>query len=364
MSSSRRNPYACIDLKDIEKLQKKANQGKESLAFKKDSLEEKLWLTMEEINNKSKAINSCDLPNDDPDYSSIVLSVQQYYEVIFDGKQLEKYKNNKHLIDFDYNKASVLEKIQKVAAISYHFRAGNCQEKAFYGFNALLSSLIEKKISTFSQAVPLKLAYFNNHFTVIVANQFLFDPWLSIAYSCNTNKPLIPQIENFYETFGDLKVYFEIDENWTCSHDIAGTGNIKNDAISTQYTFTFFPNEYNEYVDSQQKSYQESVLKLSQEVKEFPPVSELFEDSKMTNSTSSENTIVENTLTETLEFKPIKDNSTTDSSNEFIATAELSSDKSDRRPISPSFFNQQPVTSRVTHGSNTPPPRKNGFAPY
>lgn len=364
MSSSRQNPYALTDLKTVEKLHKKASQGEKTLAFKKDSLEEKIWLAMEEINKKTQAIKSCDLPNDDPHHSAIVLSVQQSYKVVFDGEKSEKYENNKHLVDFDYKKASVLEKIQKVAAISYQFRAGNCQEKAFYGFNALLSSLIEQKISTFSRAIPLKLAYFDNHFIIIIANQFLFDPWLGIAYSCDANKLLIPQIENYFENFGKLKIYFEIDENWVCSHDIYGTGNVKNDPISTQYTFTFFPNEYNEYVDSQQKSYQESVLKLSQEVKEFPPVSELFEDSKMTNSTSSENTIVEGTLTETLEFKPIEDNSTTDSSNEFIATAELSSDKSDRRPISPSFFNQQPVTSRVTHGSNTPPPRKNGFAPY
>ncbi|MCL9684998.1 Ceg14 family Dot/Icm T4SS effector [Legionella maioricensis] len=192
---------------DVKK--NKANANKESLitheTVKKvkklateitaqSSFDQSAWELIFAINQLAKSIRSCDLPSDCEDDSLLVKLTQNFAD--------------KTLND---NDKSWLQKILEIALYTKKTGFGNCQEKAFFAFSVLL--LESKKI--FSPISSLRLATFNNHFIVIVNEQFVMDPWLNIAFPLDSKAPN-KNIDIVFDEFGKLVDYFSINEQGYC----------------------------------------------------------------------------------------------------------------------------------------------------
>lgn len=150
--------------------------------------------------NYHKKLVSCDLPSDDEDDVALVKITHNFADKILS----------------DTNKSWLL-KILEIALFSIKHGFGNCQEKAFFGFAAILLAMQKTDILITS----LRLPTFDNHFIVIVNERFLMDPWLNLAFPLNPENPDIA-LDYVFEGFGNLVDYFSIDvlHNHCFSHEV------------------------------------------------------------------------------------------------------------------------------------------------
>jgi hypothetical protein len=225
MSSSR----IAIYQSSVNKIKKLAAQYTQHYASHFSAEDQQIWQLMSAVLQEAKGIHSCDLPTDSSDDVPLVYIVQKYADYVLGNSNETPVKN------FDRDKASPLEKILKVAALSQQYSGGNCQEKAFYGLYSLLHKLLTCGLMDAQKAIPLELAYYNNHFIVLVNNKFLLDPWLDFACPIDPSNVVLSQL---FQGFGNLKRYFLIDANWYCYFSGTATSSMQYDAKSTAYTYT------------------------------------------------------------------------------------------------------------------------------
>jgi hypothetical protein len=165
-----------------------------------------IWDLMQAVNKKAQNIASSNKGSCSSETKTLVLMVQKYRDYVLGNSS--EYT----VPDFDPKTASELDKIFKIGALASQFQAGNCQEKSFFAFAELIKEFMKEKVATVEKAIPLELAYFNDHFFLIVNNQFVFDPWIDVIFPFSG----IQSIEKVFRGFGRLKPYFILDENWCC----------------------------------------------------------------------------------------------------------------------------------------------------
>jgi hypothetical protein len=201
--------------------------------------EVEVWKLMASVLEETKNIQSSDLPTDAEENDALVRLVHWDADYILGQTDINPASRKDKIAALEAaRQASQLEKIIKIAALSQDLRAGNCQEKAFYGFYRLLNKLIEAGITTVNKTLPLELAYFSNHFVVLVDNRFLLDPWLNLVFPLSSDRK---EINVVFKGFGYLQSYFQIDEQWRCFVEPAFGKNMEYDSRSTGYTFALFP---------------------------------------------------------------------------------------------------------------------------
>lgn len=179
--------------------------------FHLNAEERKVWEQILLGNQLAQNISSCDLPTDNEDDASLVKITH-----IFADETLER-------TDLTW-----LNKILKIALYSRGSGFGNCHEKAFFAF-ALLLHQAQKPESLIHS---LRLATFNNHFILIVNEQFLMDPWLNLAFPLSKGKQSL-EIGYVFEGFGRLVNYFSINQEGQCfTHTVREGGTTESDLPS------------------------------------------------------------------------------------------------------------------------------------
>lgn len=186
------NQYAALTHSQVQEVKAKARTVNDK--FHLNAEEKKLWELILLGNQLAQNISSCDLPTDNEDDASLVKLTQ-----IFADETLER-------TDLTW-----LNKILKIALYSRGSGFGNCQEKAFFAF-ALLLHQAQKPESLIHS---LRLATFNNHFILIVNEQFLMDPWLNLAFPLSKGNQQL-EIGYVFEGFGRLVNYFSINQEGQC----------------------------------------------------------------------------------------------------------------------------------------------------
>ena len=195
------NRYALLTESQVDKIKKRVAKINDLLLNDLTDEERKIWDVLNQANALAQKICSSDLPSDAEATKDIVGVVQQEEERI--------------LAD---DKLSWLEKIVKIVQFVVSLEAGNCQEKAYFGFLSMLHNLTKYGLTYEEKPVSLKLAYFDNHFVVIVADRFFMDPWLNLAFPLSPGKG---EIREVFNGFGELRDYFSIDSNNRCfTHEI------------------------------------------------------------------------------------------------------------------------------------------------
>jgi hypothetical protein len=243
LRSNKENRHALIDFKTLNNAN---DQVKKIVSRQKlTEHEEKIWLSIQEVLLEVKKLNivSCDLPTDDAQNAALVLLAQQEVYRIFGNKDYDEDLDGlEEKEDKCINpKRSVLDKILNASKKIQNYKGGNCQEKAYVGFDFLIKDFIKKNLVTATRAIPLSLEYFLDHFVVLVNNRFVVDPWLNFAFAYGQNQAEIYQVfEN-----STLKSFFSIDANWQCSEAIETrkNGYLTYDEQSTFSTYQFF-NEF------------------------------------------------------------------------------------------------------------------------
>ncbi|HAU1152270.1 TPA: type IV secretion protein Dot [Legionella pneumophila] len=186
------NQHAALTLAQVKEVKSKARKVNDK--FHLNAEEKKLWELILLGNQLVQNISSCDLPTDNEDDASLVKLTQ-----IFADETLER-------TDLTW-----LNKILKIALYSRSSGFGNCQEKAFFAF-ALMLHQAQKSGDLIH---TLRLATFNNHFILIVNEQFLMDPWLNLAFPLSKGNQQL-EIAYVFEGFGPLVNYFSIDQEGHC----------------------------------------------------------------------------------------------------------------------------------------------------
>lgn len=250
----RKNKHALLTQTSVKVVQDAVNKIAQQTLPTLTEREQAIWKLIQDVITESMQIDSCDLPSDNADNEALVRLTHQASDFIMGNSTQHPVK------DFHPDTSSMLEKIAKISEIAFKiYRAGNCQEKAFFGFIRLLKKLIESGLSTSEQAITLELAYFNNHFIFIVDNRFLVDPWLSTAFPFRH----FDDVMQVFSGAGQLHPFFVIDKQWNCylqrSDNVDATLAFLEDPKdffdreSTLYTFTFFgadPKVFSEFVFS------------------------------------------------------------------------------------------------------------------
>lgn len=208
----RHNRHAQISAAGVKKVTSKANLVCEQECLGLDEAEKKIWTLIQAANELSSKISSGDLPDDHPDNTVIVHMVQQ---------EADKILN-------DHNTRSWLQKIIDVALYSKNFSAGNCQEKAFFGFAFMLHNMVRQGI----QFESLYLSYFKNHFVVIINNRFLLDPWLNLAFPLDKQDPM-KHIKYVFSGFGTLTDFYSINLQQGTRYCYGHM--LREDSVGTQY---------------------------------------------------------------------------------------------------------------------------------
>ncbi|HAT1597159.1 TPA: type IV secretion protein Dot [Legionella pneumophila] len=203
------NPHAALTHSQVKEVKSKARTVNDK--FHLNAEEKKLWELILLGNQLTQNISSCDLPTDNEDDASLVKLTQ-----IFADETLER-------TDLTW-----LNKILKIALHSRGSGFGNCQEKAFFAF-ALMLHQAQKPESLIHS---LRLATFNNHFILIVNEQFLMDPWLNLAFPLSKGNQQL-EIGYVFEGFGRLVNYFSIDQEGQCfTHAVREGGTTERDPSS------------------------------------------------------------------------------------------------------------------------------------
>ncbi|HAT7073182.1 TPA: type IV secretion protein Dot [Legionella pneumophila] len=203
------NQYAALTHSQVQEVKAKARTVNDK--FHLNAEEKKLWELILLGNQLAQNISSCDLPTDNEDDASLVKLTQ-----IFADETLER-------TDLTW-----LNKILKIALHSRVCGFGNCQEKAFFAF-ALLLHQAQKPESLIHS---LRLGTFNNHFILIVNEQFLMDPWLNLAFPLSKGNQQL-EIGYVFERFGRLVNYFSINQQGQCfTHAVREGGTRKRDPSS------------------------------------------------------------------------------------------------------------------------------------
>ncbi|MBV8801544.1 MAG: hypothetical protein JO131_01010 [Gammaproteobacteria bacterium] len=203
------------------------------------SFEEKIWMAIQEVlvQIKNLDIVSCDLPTDEEESAAVVYATQQEVQKILEGEDAEnsEEEEEKHIVS-----QSILDKILMASKKIQFYKGGNCQEKAFVGFDLLIKHFIKKNLSTITSAIPLSLEYFKDHFIVLVNDRFVVDPWLSFAFAYEKDRTEIYKVFEFEHS--QLNSYFSIGPNWYCQEAIAirENGRLKYDEMSTTSTYNLF----------------------------------------------------------------------------------------------------------------------------
>ncbi|HAU1605151.1 TPA: Dot/Icm T4SS effector Ceg10 [Legionella pneumophila] len=203
------NRYAALTHSQVQEVKAKVRTVNDK--FHLNAEEKKLWELILLGNQLAQNISSCDLPTDNEDDASLVKLTQ-----IFADETLER-------TDLTW-----LNKILKIALYSRGSGFGNCQEKAFFAF-ALLLHQAQKPESLIHS---LRLATFNNHFILIVNEQFLMDPWLNLAFPLSKGNQQL-EIAYVFEGFGRLVNYFSINQEGQCfTHAVREGGTTERDPSS------------------------------------------------------------------------------------------------------------------------------------
>ncbi|AMP88454.1 Ceg14 family Dot/Icm T4SS effector [Legionella pneumophila] len=203
------NQYAALTHSQVQEVKAKVRTVNDK--FHLNAEEKKLWELILLGNQLAQNISSCDLPTDNEDDASLVKLTQ-----IFADETLER-------TDLTW-----LNKILKIALYSRGSGFGNCQEKAFFVF-ALLLHQAQKPESLIHS---LRLATFNNHFILIVNEQFLMDPWLNLAFPLSKGNQQL-EIGYVFEGFGRLVNYFSINQEGQCfTHAVRVGGTTERDSSS------------------------------------------------------------------------------------------------------------------------------------
>ncbi|WP_298624622.1 Ceg14 family Dot/Icm T4SS effector [uncultured Legionella sp.] len=154
----------------------------------------KIWNMIQSYNKLAQDISSSDLPSDDQKNAILVKLTQDFTDIT--------------LIASD---KTWLDKILEISIHTKKTGFGNCQEKAFFGFAALV---LESQQDN-SLIHTLRLATFDNHFIVIVNEAILMDPWLNLAFPVDTSNSK-DNIRYVFKGFGGLINYFTFYADGEC----------------------------------------------------------------------------------------------------------------------------------------------------
>jgi hypothetical protein len=120
-------------------------------------------------------------------------------------------------------KESILQRIQTCAKIVKVHGAGNCMMKSYVAFDEIIKHLIQEKIITLEETIPISICMTKDHSFVLLGD-YICDPWSNFAG---------PFAESKY--FGERKSnYFLINKHWQCFHGKSY------DVHSTKDTYTLF----------------------------------------------------------------------------------------------------------------------------
>lgn len=241
----RPNKYSALDASSVIFLERSAKQLISDIPLHSSQLQ--LWHTLQAVNRLAQNIYSCDLPSDNESDAPLVRITQDFADDMLERKD-----------------KSWLGKILEIALFAKRKSFGNCQEKAFFGFACLLLAAQKTDIKLTS----LRLAFFDNHFIVVVNEQFLMDPWLNIAFPLNPYDP-DDTIQNVFEGFGELINYFSIDtlKNHCFSHVVVEGSQTRRDYPSEKEFKTYL-----EFLNQQERHFalpDENPRKLKREAKEI-----------------------------------------------------------------------------------------------
>jgi hypothetical protein len=210
--SRRQNKLAALSFHDVESVERKVDRITHRHQF--DPQEKKVWGMIRAYNELAQEITSSDLPSDDADSALLVRLTQNFADKTLDNPD-----------------KTWLDKILEISIHTKKTGFGNCQEKAFFGFAALVleSQKRDSLINT------LRLATFNNHFIVIVNEEILMDPWLNLAFPLESGKNNIGYV---FQGFGKLVDYFTFHSNGECvTHQVTeGSSSCKD--IYSQFGFS------------------------------------------------------------------------------------------------------------------------------
>ncbi|KTD52846.1 Ceg14 family Dot/Icm T4SS effector [Legionella quateirensis] len=222
--SKKANRYAALTNSDVAEVRKKALATKKQYDFSTNDIA--VWDIIVALNQLAQDICSSDLPTDNEEDAVLVKLTQDSADNIL---------NNQNI--------SWLRKILEIAILTKQSGFGNCQEKAFFGFAALV--LESQKVNSLIHT--LRLATFKNHFIVIVNEQILMDPWLNLAFPLDAEN-LEQNIDYVFAGFGQLIDYFTFQANGNCvTHEVI-EGKLSN--LDTK-SMTDMPNCYNLLVQNQ-----------------------------------------------------------------------------------------------------------------
>ncbi|MBL7481352.1 Ceg14 family Dot/Icm T4SS effector [Legionella bononiensis] len=197
LESRKANRYAELTHSDVVDVRKKALATKKQYDFSTDDIT--VWNMIVAVNQLAQEICSSDLPTDNEEDAVLVKLTQDSADSILNNRRI-----------------SWLRKILDIALLTKQSGFGNCQEKAFFGFAALVleSQNMNSLIHT------LRLATFKNHFIVIVNEQILMDPWLNLAFPLD-DENLQNNIDYVFSGFGQLIDYFTFKTNGDCfTHEV------------------------------------------------------------------------------------------------------------------------------------------------
>jgi hypothetical protein len=183
---SKPNKYRAIESSDVDRLERSAKQLTMNTPLHSSEL--KLWHALKSANALAQKIHSCDLPSDRESDAALVKITHKFADELLQ-------RGDK----------SWLRKILEIALYAKNSSFGNCQEKAFFGFACLLLANLKSDIKLTS----LRLAFFDNHFIVVVNERFLMDPWLNIAFPLDPQNP-DKNLHIVFDGFGELINYFSI----------------------------------------------------------------------------------------------------------------------------------------------------------
>lgn len=213
--SRRQNKLAALSFHDVESVERKVDRITRRHQF--DPQEKKVWDMIRAYNELAQEITSSDLPSDDADSALLVRLTQNFADKTLDNPD-----------------KTWLDKILEISIHTKKTGFGNCQEKAFFGFAALVleSQKRDSLINT------LRLATFNNHFIVIVNEKVLMDPWLNLAFPLENGKNNIGYV---FQGFGKLVDYFTFHSSGKCvTHQVTEGSPSCNDIYSQRG----FPQSY------------------------------------------------------------------------------------------------------------------------
>ena len=258
------NRYAALTSSDVSDVRRKAFATKKQYEFSKNDLA--IWDMIVALNRLAQDICSSDLPSDNEEDAVLVKLTQDSADDIL---------SNSHI--------SWLSKILEIALLTKKSGFGNCQEKAFFGFAALVHE--SQKMNSLIHT--LRLATFKNHFIVVVNEQILMDPWLNLAFPLDAEN-LQKNIDYVFEGFGQLIDYFTFQANGDCvTHEVIEG---KMSELDTK-SMADLPNCFNMLVQNQKyfaspalsgKENQPKRRRVAPE-KQCPP-DELLSDTKITHT--------------------------------------------------------------------------------